>query len=111
LKKASRIFPVHSPVLYSHAMTSDISAERLERLRRRLLGWATSLHSAGLDGLAGTLLGAAAPLSVLGAQVLWVAQPVLGLVVPRDEIGDLAHLLSDPEGVAWLREILTGEDT
>ncbi len=92
-------------------MSSDISADRLERLRHRLQGWATSLHAVGLDGLAGSLLGAAAPFSILGAQVLWVAQPVLGLVMSRDEVGDLAHLLSDPEGVAWLRETLSGEDT
>jgi hypothetical protein len=30
--------------------------------------------------------------------------------VPREEIGSLARLLEQPDGMAWLREQLTGKD-
>jgi hypothetical protein len=59
-----------------------------------------------LDGLIGALLDAAEPLGPLGAQLLWIAQPTLGLLVPRDEIASLARLIEAPGGVAWVREQL-----
>jgi hypothetical protein len=63
-----------------------------------------------LDGLVGALLEAVEPLGPLGAQVLWVAQPTLGLWVPREEIATLAQRLEAPGGVAWLREQLIEMD-
>lgn len=77
-----------------------------ERLAARLAGWAERLRAAGLGGLAAALLDAAEPLGPLGAQALWVAQPALGLVLPRDAVADLARVLDAPGGVAWLREQL-----
>jgi hypothetical protein len=47
----------------------------------------------------------------MGAGLLWIAQPAIGLVMSaagRDMVGDLARLLSDPHGIAWLRETLSG---
>ncbi len=76
----------------------------------RLLRWARQIRAARLDGPVGALLDAAEPLGPLGAQLLWIAQPALGLLVPRDEIGSLARLLDAPGGVAWLREQLAGPD-
>jgi hypothetical protein len=55
-------------------------------------------------------LDVAEPLSPLGAQLLWIAQPTLGLMVPRQEIAALARLLEQPDGMAWVREQLTGMD-
>ncbi len=89
-------------------MNSELPSARREPLQRRLAGWSVRLRRAGLDGLVAAVLDAAEPLGPLGAQVLWVTQPVLGLVMPADEIGDLAHLLDDPKGVAWLRAELIG---
>lgn len=89
-------------------MMQDIPEERLERLRARVLAWAGRARSLGVDGLLGGLLDAAAPLSPLGAGALWVAQPALGLVLPREALADLAHILADPEGVIWLRKALAG---
>ena len=40
--------------------------------------------------------------------MLWVAQPALGLLAPRDEVASLARLLEAPGGVAWLRDRLVG---
>jgi hypothetical protein len=75
----------------------------------RLARWAHRLRMARLDGLVGTLLEAAEPLSPLGAQALWIAQPTLGLFVPREDVASLARLLEDPGGLAWLRTHLTDE--
>ena len=86
----------------------DLPDDRLERLQRRLSGWSVRLHTAGLGDLVGTVLDAAQPLGPLGAQILWVAQPALGLLMPRDEIDGLARVLDDPAGVAWLRDELIG---
>lgn len=76
----------------------------------RLQSWSRRLHALRLTGLAGVLLDVAAPLSPLGAALLWIGQPVLGLVAPRDDVAWLARLLEDPEGAAWLRDRLVGED-
>jgi hypothetical protein len=56
------------------------------------------------------LLAAAEPLGPLGAQLLWVAQPTLGLFMSRDRITSVARLLEQPDGLTWLREQLTGKE-
>lgn len=87
---------------------SETYTESVGRAKRRITRWSASLRAIGLDGLAGALLDAVEPLGPLGAQLLWVAQPTLGLVMPSDEIDGLARLLDEPEGFAWLRDELTG---
>lgn len=76
----------------------------------RLAAWSKRLHAARLDGLVNMLLDIVEPLSPLGAQVLWVSQPTLGLLMPREEITTLARLLEQPDGMAWVREQLTGSE-
>lgn len=101
-------------VLYSLAMTGELSPDRLYRLRSRLARWSARLHATGLESLAAALLDAAEPLGPLGAQLLWVAQPALGLVMRPDglaDVDDLARMLEDPDGVAWLRGVLVNDDT
>lgn len=78
-----------------------------EHLAARLSHWGERLHAAGLGGVMAALLDAAEPLAPLGAQALWVVQPALSLVLPRDAVADLARVLDAPGGVAWLRERLT----
>lgn len=80
------------------------------RWAERLAHWSQRLRAARLDGLAGMLLDAAEPLGPLGAQLLWVTQPALGLFVPRDDIAALARLLDAPGGMAWLRAQLVELD-
>jgi hypothetical protein len=75
------------------------SQDWIESLRAR--GWGHTLNLA-LDVLE--------PLGPLGAQMLWVTQPVLGLVVNRAALGELAHYLETPGGIARLRQQLTDED-
>ncbi len=46
------------------------------------------------------------PLGALGAQALWVAQPVLGLWLPRQAVSELAEALESPDGIERLRAFL-----
>jgi hypothetical protein len=73
--------------------------------------WRERLHRAKLDRIVGAFLEAAEPLSVLGAQVLYVSQPVLGLMVQRQVIKDWANLLETPGGLAWFRDQLLETET
>jgi len=70
--------------------------------------WADFLRRLGLENLAAWALEAAGPLTVLGAQVLYLGAPLLRPVFSDAQAGALAHLLEDDEEmrafVAFLRE-------
>lgn len=65
-------------------------------------GWADALRTA-LDALE--------PLGVLGAQMLWIAQPAAGLIGGRQIVAGLAQALEDPDGINELRALLDDERT
>ncbi len=46
------------------------------------------------------------PLGLLAGQLLWTAQPTLGLFVDSHTVGTLAEVLERPEGVDMLRRAL-----
>lgn len=94
-------------------MSNDEPFAPAERLAARLSGWRLRLQATPLAGLLALMLDVAEPLGPLGAQMLWVAQPALGLMVSREAVADLAQVLERPGGVAWLREQLVerGEET
>lgn len=73
--------------------------------------WRERLHRAKLDRIVGAFLEAAEPLSTIGAQVLYVAQPVLGLMVQHQIIKDWANLLETPGGLSWFRDQLIETNT
>lgn len=105
-------------VLYSHGMAQMNSVDHLAPEHRARLGpklsrWRAWLHNTGLDGLTSALLTAGAPLGVVGASLLWMAQPALNLFASaegRQGITDLARTLSEPGGVAWLADQLAISD-
>jgi len=70
--------------------------------------WAQKLHSWGLQHLVAALLEAAGPLSFLGAQLLYLGQPVLNLLVPETHLMVMANLFEDNSRIkqfaAYLRE-------
>lgn len=83
-----------------------------ERWTRRWARWSGELRRLRLDGVVSALLDAGAPLAPLGAHLLWVAQPTLGLFVPRDDVAALARLLEQPGGLEQVRRhLLTEGDT
>lgn len=103
-------FSPPSRLCYTVLMTYVEQSPEAEHWAGQLARWARPLRAAHLGRLVEVLLEAAEPLGPLGAQVLWVAQPTLGLFVSRDEVASLARLLEAPGGVAWLRKQLSEPD-
>ena len=67
--------------------------------------WAESLRRLKLDGLALWLLEAGAPLTVLGAQAIYVSQPFIG----GKSWSLLAHMLEEEEETQGFARYLRGE--
>jgi len=67
--------------------------------------WAESLRRLKLDGLALWLLEAGAPLTVLGAQMIYVTQPFIG----GKESNLIAHMLESDEETQEFARLLRGE--
>ena len=68
--------------------------------------WIDQARRRGLGGALSLLLDALEPLGPLGAQVLWVFQPVGGLLGWRRVIGEVAEALEAPGGIERLRQQL-----
>lgn len=56
-----------------------------------------------------TILEAGRPLAFVAGQLVWLSQPVLALVMPRDLLSRTAELLEDPQALDSLIELL-GEE-
>ena len=67
--------------------------------------WAETLRHFKMDGLASWFLEAGSPLSMLGAQMLYVSQPFLG----GKQINALAHMLEDEQESLAFVHYLRGE--
>jgi hypothetical protein len=67
--------------------------------------WAESLRRLKLDGLAAWLLEAGGPLTVLGAQAVYMSQPFLG----GKQLNELAHMLEEEEETRAFARYLRGE--
>ena len=68
--------------------------------------WAESLRRFKLDGLASWLLEAGSPLTLLGAQTLYISQPFIG----GKKIESIAHMLEEEEETQAFAHYLRGED-
>lgn len=71
--------------------------------------WIAYAKAQGWGGAVTLALDALEPLGPLGAQLLWVTQPVLGLAINRDVVADLAQMLETPGGIEALRRQLDDE--
>ncbi len=67
--------------------------------------WAESLRRLKLDVLAAWLLEAGGPLTVLGAQAVYLGQPFLG----GKKLDSLAHMLEEDEETRAFARYLRGE--
>ena len=67
--------------------------------------WAESLRRLKLDGFVAWLLEAGAPLTVLGAQAIYISQPFLG----REKTNAIAHMLEDENEMQAFTRTLRGE--
>jgi hypothetical protein len=70
--------------------------------------WADSLRKWGMEGFAAWLLEAGAPLAPLGAQVLYVGQPLFGRAT-RGKLAALAVVLEDDRESERFVAFLRGE--
>ncbi len=70
--------------------------------------WADKLHIWGVDDLTAALLEALGPLTILGAQVIYLGQPLLSWSASTGHLDALAHMLEDTREtrafVDYLRE-------
>jgi hypothetical protein len=71
--------------------------------------WIDGVKSRGLTGAFSVVLDVLEPLGPLGAQVLYVAQPLAGVFGWRRAVGDLADALETPGGVDALRRRLSDD--
>jgi hypothetical protein len=60
------------------------------------------LKNRGLGATVLILLEAGGPLAFLIGQLMWVLQPAMGLVIPRERLADLAVILEDPKAIKQL---------
>lgn len=91
-------------VLYSYKMqTGSPIIERSSWPK-----WANFLRSRRLDGFAAWVLEAAGPLTVLGAQAIYLGSPLLRPTFSTGQVAELANLLEDSSEaqafVAFLQE-------
>lgn len=71
--------------------------------------WIEQARARGFGHALSVALDVLAPLGPFGAQMVWVAQPALGLIVGRAALDDLARALEQPGGVERLRTYLEDE--
>lgn len=57
--------------------------------------WANALHRWGLQNLVASFLEAAGPLTFIGAQVVYVGQPILNGIVPDSHLDAITRVLED----------------
>lgn len=67
------------------------------------------MRARGWEGVFIAALDVIEPFGVLGAQLLWTAQPTLGVFVNREAVGGLARALEAPDGIERLRAQLEGD--
>jgi hypothetical protein len=72
-------------------------------------GWAQKLHSWGVGDWTATVLETAGPLAWLGAQILYLGQPLLRQTAPEHHLQALVDLLENPESAKTFIGILREE--
>lgn len=65
--------------------------------------WVQQVHKRGLASTLRLALDVLEPLGPLGAQVLWAAQPVLGLYLSSQTLNQVAETLEMPGGIERVR--------
>lgn len=72
--------------------------------------WAHALHRWGLEDWVAVFLESAGPLTVLGAQMVYLGQPLLQHALPKDQLAALAGMLEEPAQAQAFADFLR-EDT
>ena len=72
--------------------------------------WAQILHRWGVKDLAATFLEALGPLNLVGAQMVYLGQPFLNLLLPQGHSDAFAHMLENPEETRAFVSVLRQSD-
>ena len=74
--------------------------------------WIKTLHKLRLHNLTATFLEASGPINLLGAQLVYLTQPVLSPFVSVEQSRDFAKILEDPSETAiFIQALRTYEPT
>ncbi len=65
--------------------------------------WIDRAQAQGMGGMMRLLLDIATPFGVIGAQVLWIAQPIATMFGKGSAVGNLAKWLEEPNALRELR--------
>ena len=68
--------------------------------------WIKTLYNLRLQNLTATFLEALGPMNLLGAQLVYLSQPVLSPFISKDQSQDFAKILEDPSETALFIEAL-----
>ena len=68
--------------------------------------WIESLYKLRLQNLTATFLEALGPMNLLGAQLVYLSQPVLSSFISKDQTQDFARILEDPSETELFIEAL-----
>jgi hypothetical protein len=68
--------------------------------------WIKTLYNLRLQDLTATFLEALGPMNLLGAQLVYLSQPVLSPFISKDQSQDFAKILEDPTETAFFIEAL-----
>lgn len=71
--------------------------------------WADGLHRWGIKGFVTTFLEAAGPMNLLGAQAIYIGQPILNTFVSDQHLKSLANLLENSVETRRFIEFLKGK--
>ncbi|MCB2178717.1 hypothetical protein KQH61_04820 [bacterium] len=88
---------------------TGLQAKNLHPEQQQILkSWAGRLQQWRVHQVAATLLEASRPLNTVGAQLVYITQPILSSLVPQEKIITLAELLEEPSNtqafIRYLRE-------
>jgi hypothetical protein len=82
------------------------------KLQENRENWIKTLYKLRLHHLTATFLEALGPINLLGAQLVYLSQPVLSPLIPPEQSGDFARILEDPsETAAFISALRTFEPT
>ena len=86
-----------------------MQATKLQPDQQSLMqSWASRLQQWRVHQLAAALLEASGPLKLVGAQLVYLGQPLLGGLVANEQLDALAHMLEEPAQtknfIRYLRE-------
>ena len=68
--------------------------------------WAKKLQQLGLQDFTAAFFETTGPLNLLGAQLIYISQPILNTFIRNDRLTALAALLEEPENTKTFLEIL-----